>query len=108
MRKASSRTRVLSSLLPFARIDHDVAGLAMLALEDKSCAVRQEACGTLAYALDSSALACLSKALSHPDPKTQADASAAIEAINSQDHNRYVDRTRDGSATWQVPHVERI
>jgi len=102
---AYGRAAILSSLLPFARLSPQVTALACTALQDRSYLVREHGCSVLAYSQLQSVLPALRIAIHHPDPRTQADASAAISAIESCNHNRYVDRQATGSTLWQVPHI---
>jgi hypothetical protein len=102
---AYGRAAILSRLLPFARLSKLITALASRALLDRSYIVREHGCMVLAYSQAQSALSSLRVATTHADPRTQADALAAINAIESRNHNRYVDRQETGSTSWQVPHV---
>jgi hypothetical protein len=104
-KRAYGRAAILSRLLPFARLSPPITVLASQALLDRSYIVREHGCMVLAYSQAHTALSSLHEATTHADPRTQSDARAAISAIESRNHNRYVDRQETGNTFWQVPHV---
>jgi hypothetical protein len=104
-KRAYGRAAILSQLLPFARLSPLIVDLAIRALRDRSYLVREHGCMVLAYAQAQTALPSLREATTHTDLRTQADARAAIYAIESGNHNLYVDRQATGGTFWQVPHV---
>jgi len=64
--------------------------------------VRYRACGLLAYSLRRDAIGPLKTLLNHRDPRTLADASAAITAIEKQNHHLFIDRDASGRTRWVV------
>ena len=102
VRRASGRVAILFRLLRYSRSHSEVASLAVAALEDRAYLVREHACSMLAYSLRQDALPALRKLSTHANAKTRADALAAADAINQQNHHYYVNRTPTGTALWQV------
>jgi|SRR3990172_1715903 len=84
----------------YARKNADVVKLARFALKDKSWKVRYDACGTLAYALDTESLPLLRDLLNHKNKETRGDAAAAIDAIENKNHHFFYDREHDGNIFW--------
>lgn len=105
VRSGYGRHSILFGLLRFSRQRQDVVDLAIGALRDRAYLVRTEACAALAYSLRCDAIQHLSSLQHHKDPKTRADAAAAVDAINHKNHHYYVDRAHTGSTFWEVtPH----
>lgn len=102
IRRSVGRASILFWLLRYARTHQAVVPLALSALTDRSYLVREYACSILAYSLRHDVLPQLTLQQAHPDPKSRADAAAAIDAIVSQNHHLYVDRAHTGSTFWVV------
>jgi len=101
-KKWQGRASLVFHCIRFARDSDEAFLLGVQALQDKSTVVRYRACSLLAYSLRKDALQHLAPLLRHSDPKTQADAKAAIEAVSSKSHHLFVDRTRSGRSFWVV------
>lgn len=86
----------------YARIGDDALALGVAALEDRSKQVRYRACGLLAYSLRREALGPLRARLSDKYSLVSEAAAAAIQAIEAQDHNLFVDRSLSGRSFWVV------
>jgi hypothetical protein len=77
--------------------DHDEAfQLGVMALKDRATLVRYRACMLLALSLKKAAIPYLKELLDHKDTKTAEDALAAIDAIEHQNHNYFMDRHHSG------------
>ncbi|HET7457040.1 MAG TPA: hypothetical protein VFJ74_05235 [Gemmatimonadaceae bacterium] len=85
-----------------ARASDAAVALGLKALGDRATVVRYRACGLLAYANRPDTLPALRAALAHPDARTSADAAAAIVAIETGNHHRFIDRAGVGNITWNV------
>ena len=84
-----------------ARESPEAIKIAIRALSDKASLVRYRACGLLAYSLDKTILPYLQEVAENSDEKTKSHAFAAIDAINNQNHNFFIDRNHSGSI-WEV------
>jgi hypothetical protein len=62
--------------------------------------VRHYGCTVLAYSLRKDAIPKLSLLVRHPDQRTAADATAAIDAIKGKNHNFFIDRDHSGRVLW--------
>jgi hypothetical protein len=102
IKRWTGRNTVLFEMLRFARKKPEVAELAKLALRDAAYMVRWQACAILAYSLRKDAITHLEELLHHRDEKTRADATAAIDAINHQNHHYWYDRKHTGRFFWEV------
>ena len=100
--RSAGRAALLSRLLRHARDNARIVSLAISALGDNAYIVREHACSILAYSLDASALPPLARLRLHKDPKTIADANAAIDAISHRNHHLYVAREHTGTVRWGV------
>jgi hypothetical protein len=86
--------------IPYARRSHAAVELARLALSDRSRHVRYRACMLLACAQDRTTVDLLrAHALSEQDAETRRHIEAAIDAIESGNHNFFVDRGHSGMIT---------
>jgi hypothetical protein len=101
-RKSQGRAALVFHAIRYARVSDDAFRLGLAALADKATQVRHRACGLLAYALRREAVPRLTPLLQHADPRTAADAKAAIDAITHLNHHYFVDRAHTGRARWQV------
>jgi len=98
--KSAARASIMRYAGRFSR-DSDVAfNMGVLATRDRSYAVRHYGCALLAYSLRTAALPVLAPLLAHQDPRTIADAKAAIDAIRRQNHNFFKDRRHTGKILW--------
>jgi hypothetical protein len=101
-RKWQGRVSLVFHCIWHARISQPAVDLGLVALRDKSYMVRYRACGLLAYSLQTTVLPALRVLLDHPDSRTVEDASAAIAAIEHQNHHLFVDRSGSGRSFWVV------
>lgn len=77
--------------------------LEISALKDRSAAVRFAACKLLAVSLDTKAIVPLKDALCEGKyPKSAEDIRAALDAIEQQNHNLFLDRDHSGKITLNV------
>lgn len=97
--RADYRAHLVRFVLRYARVDSRSVEFARSALADKSRKVRHNACALLAYSLRPSELDSLQPLLQHPDAKTVDDARRAIDAIQSENHNRFY----PAYSAWGVP-----
>jgi hypothetical protein len=109
-RKWQGRVALVFHATSYARESKEAFRLGLLAIQDRSTAVRYRGCGLLAYSLDKGAIEHLSPLLAHKDGRTVEDAAAAIHAIENRNHHFFVDRAHSGSVFWQVnesdsPHI---
>lgn len=70
--------------------------LGIMALQDRSNEVRYRACMLLACSLNAKALPYLKSAFKSASGETASDIAAAIDAIESENHNYFVDRMHSG------------
>jgi hypothetical protein len=101
-RRWQGRTALLFYTISYARQTDAAIDLALRALGDRSYMVRYRACMVLAYSLRSDVLSQLQALTTHVDERTRADARAAIDAIESQNHHLFVDRDHSGHSFWHV------
>lgn len=102
-KKWGDRASCLYHSIRYARTVEDAVQLGVLALQDKSKAVRYRACMLLAYSLKPEALSALEDARKSTDREdTFKDINAAIDAIRSQNSNFFIDRTHSGKITLNV------
>jgi hypothetical protein len=101
-RKWQGRASLVFHCTRHARVSEEAFRLGLLALADKAAQVRFRACSLLAYAQKQEALPRLEALLDHADPRTVADAKAAVDAITRRNHHYFVDRDHTGRAFWQV------
>ncbi|RNF82224.1 hypothetical protein [Montanilutibacter psychrotolerans] len=102
IKRSAGRIAILARLLRSTRDCPDVVPLAIGALSDRAYLVRELACSILAYSLRRDVIPSLQSVVERGDPKTCADAMAAIDAIAHQNHHYYVDRQHTGHARWIV------
>ncbi|HEU4699670.1 MAG TPA: HEAT repeat domain-containing protein [Gemmatimonadales bacterium] len=96
------RVRLVYYAIPFARTSDAAVQLGLAALRDRATLVRYRACGLLAYAQRPEARPALEALLTHADPRTRADAAAALDALQTRNHHYFVDRTHSGRVTWRI------
>jgi hypothetical protein len=96
------RAALVFHSIRYARRSDAAFQLGLEGVRDRSWFVRHRACALLAYSLRRDALPELRPLLKHADARTVADARAAIDAIESQNHHLFQDRTHTGRVFWQV------
>ena len=101
-KKWQGRVALVFHCIRFARTSEAAFQLGSLACKDNATLVRYRACGLLAYSLRTEAMPHLEALLKHRDVKTVEDAAAAIDAISSQNHNYFIDRSHSGRTFWRV------
>lgn len=106
--KWQGRVSLVFHSIRYARISEEAFQLGLIATRDRATLVRYRACGLLAYSLRSDALEPLRALLSHRDEKTVDDATAAIDAIENQNHHFFVDRNHTGRTTWTVNETDSV
>jgi hypothetical protein len=101
-KKWQGRAWLIYQAIRYSRASEDAFQLGLKALNDKSSVVRHRACSLCAYSLRREAVPALTSLFSHRDQNTVADARAAVDAIQHQDHNYFHDRTHSGQVRWEV------
>ncbi len=96
------RVSLVFHAIRYGRVSESAVQLAIRALGDRSTRVRYRACGLLAYSLRRDALPYLAQLLSHKEKAIVADARAAMDAIEQQNHHYFVDREHTGRSLWVV------
>ena len=102
MKKAPGRTTCVFYSMSYSRTSEEAYELGVVALNDKATTVRYRACGLLAYSLRKDAIPYLRSLLQHRDSRTVADARAAIDAIENENHHLFVDRRHSGRMFWDL------
>jgi hypothetical protein len=106
-KRLEGRRAVVFHVIHHARTSEAAFQLGVAALNDRAYVVRYRACCVLAYSLRRDALPHLEASLLHKDPKTVADARAAIDAITNQNHHYFIDRSHTGRCFWEVNNGDR-
>lgn len=89
--------------LRYARMNDDAVELGREALQDKATGVRYRACMLLSFSLRKDALPGLREALERLKGKPGSeDVAAAIDAIEHQNHNYFVDRDHSERMTMAI------
>ena len=101
-KKWQGRVELVCGVTKYSRTKDEAFRLGVLALADKAAIVRYRACGVLAYSLRRDAIPFLETLLSHPTKDTAEHAAAAIDAINHQNHNYFIDRSHTGRGFWVI------
>jgi len=101
---AKDRERYVHFGVVGARENPDLLRLGLCALNDRAAIVRWRACALLAYSLDKTILPQLREALkTEGRPDIQKAIIASIDAIEHQNHHRFLSRTApSGQANWIV------
>ena len=86
----------------YARRSREAIALGKLAVRDKSKVVRYRGCMLLAYSLDRNLLPELERLLGSSQADSRADIAAALDAIEQQNENYFVDRDHSGQLTLIV------
>lgn len=98
-----ARSSCVYHAVRYARRHPDALTIGKEALADKSKVVRYRACMLLAYSQRTDALPVLRQALKATnDAEGRADLLAAIDAIESGNHNFFVDREHTGKSTLEI------
>lgn len=99
-KKWQARCSCVYHSIRYSRRVDDSVRLGIEALSDKSKVVRYRACMLLAYSLNKEAIPALRELeLRENDKKTREDAHAAIEAIENQNADYFVDRDHSGKVS---------
>jgi len=88
--------------LEFARVSDDAVDLAKIAITDRSKVVRYRACMVFACSLRMDVLPFLKNAIQTARGETRGDLVAAIDAIEHQNQNFFLDRGHTGMTTLNV------
>ena len=105
IRKSEGRASIMRYVGKFSRENEVVFGMGIVAVKDRSYAVRHYGCALLAYSLRNEALPALSVLLKHLDHRTVADARTAIDAIKSKNHYFFMDRDHSGKIRWDYASI---
>lgn len=97
-----ARLFMVAHAVKYAKVSEPAFQLGLLALSDASNVVRYEACCLLSFSLREDAIPRLEELLTHRDARTVADAKAAIDAINHQNHSYFMDREHSGRFFWTL------
>jgi hypothetical protein len=101
-KKAADRSSYVYHSVRYARRSDAAIELALLAVRDKAKVVRYRACMLLACSQRKELLPTLRDLLSDVVADTKADLLAAIDAIESQNQDYFVDRDHSGLTTLSV------
>ena len=96
------RTSLVYNAIRYARKSPGAVALGVLAITDKSQAVRYRACMLLAYSLELGALPALRAAITSTPESSREDIAAAIHAIETRNEHHFVDRKHTGRMTLTV------
>lgn len=102
MTRAKGRRACVFFAIKYARSSEAAYQLGVAALQDRATLVRYRACCLLAYSLRRDAIPHLQQLLQHNDAETVADARAALDAIENQNHHYFMDRDHSGRELWVV------
>ena len=98
-----ARSSCVYHAVRYARQDADAVAIGKEAISDKSKVVRYRGCMLLAYSQRKDVLPTLRHALeTTTDAEGNADLLAAIDAIEHENHNFFVDRKHSGKATMEI------
>jgi hypothetical protein len=99
-KKWQTRCSCVYHSITYSRVQEDAVQLGLEALFDRSKVVRYRACMLLACSLNKRALPSLREVeLNAKDSETKENAHAAIDAIENQNTNWFVDRSHSGKVT---------
>lgn len=101
-KKWPTRSSYVYHAVRYAQDSDAAIELALLAVKDKAKVVRYRACMLLACSQRKELLPKLHDLLAQVAEDTKADLLAAIDAIEVQNHNYFVDRDRSGLTTLTV------
>ena len=94
--KWAARSSLLYHSTRYAKESDAAIQLALLAVKDKSKAVRYRACLLLAYSQRKDLLPLLLQMVDDVPSETKGDLMAAVDAIQSENHHYFVDRDHSG------------
>jgi hypothetical protein len=98
-----ARASCVFHAIRYAMTDDDAVTLGVEAPNDKARVVRYRGCMLLAWSQRQSVVPALRKALALvKDPAGQEDVRAAIDAIESRNHNFFVDRGHTGNVALEL------
>jgi hypothetical protein len=100
--KWRDRDELVYSAIRRARESDEAVNLGIVALQDRAARVRYHACLLLAYSLRTDLLPAMRERLRAMAEPNHDDLAAAIDAIESGDHNLFVDRDHSGKLTLNV------
>jgi len=101
-RKAAPRSSCVYHSVRYARTSQEAIELGLAAIFDRSKIVRYRGCMLLAYAQKRDVLPKLKQALEAIPRNSYDDLLAAIDAIEYENHNYFVDRDHSGLITLNV------
>ena len=103
-RKWGARSSCVYHAIRYARKSDEAIELGFLALSDKSKVVRYRACMLLAYSLEEGLLERLRLLVDSAtlDEETRNDLKAAIDAIEHQNSDFFVDREHSGKVSLRI------
>jgi len=105
IRKSEGRASIMRYVGRFSRESEVAFRMGTIAARDRAYAVRHYGCALLAYSQRPDALPILLSLLKHADRRTVEDARAAIDAIESKNHNFFKDRDHSGKILWSYASV---
>jgi hypothetical protein len=100
--RAEPRASALYHSFGAAKENSYTKELGLRAVLDRSKIVRYRACQLLAYSQDQSLLPEMYRLLESIPSQSKADFSAAIDAIELQNHNYFLDREHTGRITMRI------
>lgn len=104
-KKWGSRSSLIYHATKYAKVSEKAVELGLLAIKDKSKVVRYRGCLLLACAQSKEILSELRQALNVTSNDTKLDILAAIDAIEHQNQNYFVDRDHSGQITLNIQDV---
>ncbi|HYC79796.1 MAG TPA: HEAT repeat domain-containing protein [Candidatus Binatia bacterium] len=101
--KWQARSDIVFHSIKYAQNNPEAFKIGLIAINDKSLRVKYRACQLLAYSQNPDALKTLRPFVaSAENNKIKADIKAAIDAIESKNHNYFFDRNHSGKVFWEV------
>lgn len=103
-RKWGARSSCVYHSIRYARVSEEAVELGLLALSDRSKAVRYRACMLLAYSLEKRVVDELKLLLSSAklDEEMRKDVEAVLDAVEHQNSDLFVDRERTGKLSLRI------
>ena len=101
-KKWATRSSCVYHAIRYANDSDAAVELALLAINDRAKVVRYRACMLVACSQRKDLLPRLRRLLTDVENDTKADLLAAIDAIESQNHNYFVDRDHSGMTTLTI------
>ena len=100
--RAGARASCVYHATRFAKTNQEALTLGLEALADRAHAVRNRACALLAFSQRTDMLPMLRARLEAVPDDSKGDLCAAIDAIESRNHNFFLDRDHSGKVAWNV------